>query len=244
MRKITFVGPTPLYIQIANVLRERIARGDWQLGTSIPSEVELAATFGVTRLTLRHATDRLVSEGLLRRRRGKAAEVVGTVRRDVRARRLTGSLHEDYKGLGSTMRFKVVDRTFEKAGPEVASKLQLAGPEEVLHIERVLHDRTDPLAYLHVWLPADVGRRIFRDDLEERAVIAVLREQHGIRVSKSEQTIIATLADVHTAEHLNVRVGAPVLRVTALYTNAAGKPVNYAILDYRADRFEYTATVR
>lgn len=244
MQKITFAGPTPLYIQIANVLRERIARGDWQPGSAIPSEVELAAMFGVTRLTLRQATARLVEEGLLRRRRGKPAEVVGTVRPGVRARRLTGSLHEDYKGLGSTIHFKVVDRVFERASPEVAGKLGMAGQEEVLRIARVLHDGTDPLAYLHAWLPAEIGRRLVRENLEERPIIAVLRQKYGIRVSKSEHTIVATLADVQTAEHLDIQVGAPVLRVKALYVSTAGKPINYAILDYRADRFEYTATLR
>jgi GntR family transcriptional regulator len=234
----------PVYIQIANILRERIERGDWRPGDSLPSEGELSATFGVTRLTLRRATARLVDEGLLRRRRGKPAEVLGAVRQAVRARRLTGSLYEDYKGLGSAIHFKVVDRAFEKASPEVASKLRTAPQEEVLHIARVLHDGTDPLAYLHAWLPADIGRRVFRDDLEERPLIAVLREKHRIRASKSEQTIVATLADVHIAEYLTIAVGAPVLRVKALYVSPAGKPINYAIIDYRADRYEYTATLR
>jgi GntR family transcriptional regulator len=234
----------PLYIQIANILRERITRGDWRPGDALPSEAELSATFGVTRLTLRQATTRLVSEGLLRRRRGKPAEVVGTVRQEVRARRLTGSLHADYKGLGSTIHFKVVDHSFEKASPEVASKLKIPAQEEVLHIARVLHDGTDPLAYLHVWLPADIGRRVFRDDLEQRPLIAVLREKHGIRASQSEQTIVATLADVQIAEHLTIPLGAPVLRVKALYVSPGGKPINYAIIDYRADRYEYTATLR
>lgn len=243
MRKITFAGPTPLYIQIANILREQISHGDWRPGDTLPSETQLSATFGVTRVTLRQATARLVAEGLLRRRRGKPTEVSGTVRR-VRARRLTGSLSEDYKGLGKTMHFKVIDRAFEKADPEVASKLGIAPHDEVLHIARVLHDHTDPLMYLHVWLPAEIGRRLLSDDLEEMSVIAILREKHRIRVSKSEQTIVATLADVSTAQHLNIEVGAPVLRVKALYVNAAGRAINWAVLDYRADRFEYTALVR
>jgi GntR family transcriptional regulator len=239
-----FAGPVPLYVQIANILRQRIASGDWRRGDVLPSESELAATFGVTRLTLRQATAALVAEGLLLRRRGKRTEITGSPRQTVQARRLTGSLHADYRGLGEATRFKVIDRVFEKASPEVASKLKVPVGQEVLHIERVLHDRSDPLACVQTWLPADIGRLVLHDSLEDRTLIAILRETHRIRVSNSEQIVVATIADVHIAERLSISVGAPVLRVKALYANASGRPINYALLDYRADRFEYTVTLR
>lgn len=237
-------GPLPLYVQIANILRERIAKGEWRLGDALPSEGELAGSFGVTRLTLRQATSTLVDEGLLLRRRGKRTEVAASPRPGVQARRLTGSLLTDYKGIGDATRFKVIDRVLEAASPEVASQLRLEPGQEVLRIERVLHDRTDPLAYMRVWLPADIGRRVLHDELEDSTLIAVLRQKHRIRVSKSEQTIVATIADVYVADLLQISVGAPVLRVKAVYANAAGRPINYAVLDYRADRFEYMAVLR
>ena len=243
-RTLVFAGPLPLYVQIANILRERIARGEWRPGDTLPSEGELATSFGVTRLTLRQATSTLVEEGLLLRRRGKRTEVAASPRPGVQARRLTGSLLTDYKGLGDATRFKVIDRALEPASPEVASALRVEPGQEVLRIERVLHDRTDPLAYLRVWLPADIGRRVLHDNLEDSTLIAILRQKHRIRVSTSEQTIVATIADVHIADLLQISVGAPVLRVKALYANASGRPINYAVLDYRADRYEYTAILR
>jgi GntR family transcriptional regulator len=243
-KKLTFAGPVPLYVQIANILRQRISRGDWQPGDALPSEAELAASFGVTRLTLRQATATLVSEGLLLRRRGKRTEITASPRQSVQARRLTGSLHADYKGLGETTWFKVIDRVFEKASPEVSSKLKVTAGQEVFHIERVLHDRTDPLACLQTWLPADIGRLVLHDNLEDSTLLSVLRGAHRIRASNSEQIIVATIADVHLAERLDISVGAPVLRVKALYATTSGRPINYTFLDYRADRFEYTVTLR
>jgi GntR family transcriptional regulator len=244
-KKLKFSGPVPLYVQIANILRQRISRGDWQPGDALPSEAELAASFGVTRLTLRQATATLVSEGLLLRRRGKRTEITASSRQGgVQARRLTGSLHADYRGLGETTRFKVIDRVFERASPEVSSKLKVTAGQEVFHIERVLHDRTDPLACLQTWLPADIGRLVLHDNLEDSTLLSVLREAHRIRASNSEQIIVATIADVHLAERLDISVGAPVLRVKALYATTSGRPINYTFLDYRADRFEYTVTLR
>ena len=59
---------SPVYIQIHNQLRENIEGGKWQVGEKIPAERELAAEFGVSRMTLRQAIQTLVDEGVLERR--------------------------------------------------------------------------------------------------------------------------------------------------------------------------------
>ncbi len=56
---------SPVYIQIHNQLRENIEGGKWQVGEKIPAERELAAEFGVSRMTLRQAIQTLVDEGIL-----------------------------------------------------------------------------------------------------------------------------------------------------------------------------------
>ena len=57
-------GSTPLYIQLANVLREKIERGEWKPDQKIPSENELRDRFAVARTTVRNAMALLVREGL------------------------------------------------------------------------------------------------------------------------------------------------------------------------------------
>ena len=59
---------SPVYIQIHNQLRENIENGHWKVGQKIPAERELAAEFGVSRMTLRQAIQTLVDEGVLERR--------------------------------------------------------------------------------------------------------------------------------------------------------------------------------
>ncbi len=62
--------PSPLYRQLAELLRGRIRAGELPSGSPIPSEHELAATYRLGRPTVRQATETLVREGLLERRRG------------------------------------------------------------------------------------------------------------------------------------------------------------------------------
>lgn len=66
----------PLYRQLADRLRERVASGEFTPGARIPSEPELARRFGIARPTVRQATELLVREGLLERRRGAGTFVL------------------------------------------------------------------------------------------------------------------------------------------------------------------------
>ena len=69
-------APTPLYRQLADELCERIQTGIIAVGARIPSEPELASTYGIGRPTVRQATDCLVRRGLVERRRGAGTFVI------------------------------------------------------------------------------------------------------------------------------------------------------------------------
>ena len=69
---------TPIYLQLREIVRNKIDEGEYAPGTAIPSENELAALYGINRITVRSAVDALVNEGLLRRVQGKGVFVVGS----------------------------------------------------------------------------------------------------------------------------------------------------------------------
>ncbi|MFL0555708.1 PLP-dependent aminotransferase family protein [Paenibacillus barengoltzii] len=69
-------SPIPLHRQIIEHLRDRIASGEWPVGTRIPSQRELAARFGVNRSTVVAALDELIAAGLLQGDRGGGTRVV------------------------------------------------------------------------------------------------------------------------------------------------------------------------
>lgn len=79
----------PQHIQVAAGLRERITSGDLGPGEKLPSEPELAARYGVSRTTVRHAIDVIRGEGLIRTEKGRGTFVRiprHPVRRDHTAR--------------------------------------------------------------------------------------------------------------------------------------------------------------
>ena len=68
-------SPIPLYVQLAAQLRVSIQQGDLALGQRIASENSMAAVNGIGRPTVRQATEQLVQEGLLQRRKGSGTYV-------------------------------------------------------------------------------------------------------------------------------------------------------------------------
>lgn len=63
--------------QVLTQMKEQILSGEWKEGTKIPSENQLCDTFGVSRVTVRQAIQKLVALGLLETRLGEGSYVKG-----------------------------------------------------------------------------------------------------------------------------------------------------------------------
>ncbi|SDD93874.1 GntR family transcriptional regulator [Glycomyces harbinensis] len=62
---IDYDSLTPVYAQLAAILRARIDRGDWAAGRRILSESQLVQAYGLARGTVRKAIAALVEDGVL-----------------------------------------------------------------------------------------------------------------------------------------------------------------------------------
>ncbi|MBH9577307.1 GntR family transcriptional regulator [Inhella proteolytica] len=63
-------SPEPIYRQLMEQLRRRVAAGQWKAGQELPSVRELAGLLAVHPMTISKAYGLLEAEGLLQRRRG------------------------------------------------------------------------------------------------------------------------------------------------------------------------------
>ncbi|MEZ3180839.1 GntR family transcriptional regulator [Streptomyces pimonensis] len=63
--EIDHEGPVTPYRQLAEILKARIARGDWAPGRPIASETRLVQEYGLARSTVRRAIAVLVEEGVV-----------------------------------------------------------------------------------------------------------------------------------------------------------------------------------
>jgi GntR family transcriptional regulator len=68
-------GPVTPYRQLADILKARIARGDWAEGRPIASETRLVQEYGLARSTVRRALDLLVEEQVVWKVQGRGTYV-------------------------------------------------------------------------------------------------------------------------------------------------------------------------
>lgn len=72
---ISHADPRPMYLQIMEQIRHRIAVGDWQPGFELPSIRALAAELQVSVITIKRAYLELERDGVIVTRQGKGSFV-------------------------------------------------------------------------------------------------------------------------------------------------------------------------
>ncbi len=227
----------PLYHQIYVVLRNRIVSGQIEPGARLPGEQELAETFGVSRITAKRALNELASSGLVIRERGRGTRVVHSPPRPAVRTALEGWL-ENISLMGVATDATVLEFDYVPATKEVAEALDLAEGDSVQRAVRVRSLAGESLSYLTTWLPREIGEAFDADDLQRLPLLHLL-ERAGIKVSAARQTVTATLADPAVAAALAIDAGAPLLEVSRIVSDTAGRPVEYIRVLYRPDRYQF-----
>ena len=143
---------SPVYIQIHNELRENIEAGKWQIGEKIPAERELAAEFGVSRMTLRQAIQTLVDDGILERRVGAGTYVANRKVQEKMAG--VTSFTELMQALGKEPSSKTISYHLTFPSQNEAETLHLQPGERVLRMERIRYGNQIPICYEAATVPA------------------------------------------------------------------------------------------
>ncbi|MFC1665843.1 GntR family transcriptional regulator, partial [Pseudomonadota bacterium] len=227
----------PLYQQIYLLIRDRIMSGEYPDQSLLPSEHETAKMFGVSRITSKRALNEVAAEGLCVRKRGQGTRVT--------YRPAGGPLKSDAQGLldvFSNMNLQtegqVLDFEYIPAEQRIASILEIEESAEVQRSVRTRRLDGKPLSYLTTYVPADLGRRYERKHLVHQAAVTLL-EKTGVEIAGAEQTITATLAEAVAAEALEIKQGAPLLRISRVVRDHEHRVVEYIVGLYRPDQFQY-----
>jgi len=229
--------PLPRYHQIYLVLREQLAEGRFDAAKPLPGELGLAQAFGVSRVTMRSALDRLAEEGLIVRQRGRGTFACPRASAPPVRANLSGLL-ENLLSMGLRTKVDLVELATIPAPAEVAEPLVIAAGEPVQKAIRVRSDKGGPFAHITTFVPDAVGRAFGRKELAAKPMLQLL-EEPGVKVYGADQTITAKLADHTVAPLLDLELGAPLLAVSRVVYGAGERPVQFLRGLYRPDRYEY-----
>lgn len=235
----SFFNPFPKYLQIRDILRRRIAM-ELAPGDAFPTEHELSRQFGVSRETVRQALRGIEAEGLIERRPGIGTTVRRRPPRTAETR-LTG-LVEDFTALGLDTEAKVMFKGPIRPPAEIADALGVAAEDEVYRIERLRRLEGVPLAHHDSWLPAGIGAQVGRRPLQRTAIVHELMRLE-LDPREEWQKVEAIVADAELARQLETPIGAPLLVITRLFRDRAGRALVFFRSHFRADRYYYTANL-
>lgn len=225
-----------LHQRIIADLEERILSGDWPPGHRVPSEHDLTARYGCSRMTVNKALTQLAKAGLILRRRKAGSFVIRPLSqsavleiRDVRS---------EVEALGLDYAYEILDRRNRRSSRADIERLELSHPAPLLEV-RCLHR---------------AGRRAFC--LEERIVNLEAAPEAADEAfaevppgawllsrapwTAAEHTISAVAAEAGVAGLLAIPEGAPCLAVERR-TWRADQPVTFVRLIYPGDAHELVA---
>lgn len=227
-------SPVALYQQMAARLEREIGRRRLRPLQKLPSEIELMAQYGVSRITVRQAIDLLVRRGLAERRHGKGTFIKRpALNHDLHELR---GIYETLQATGLSLRTKLIDFSLQ-APPERVRKL-LGSRKQLMRLKRLYYVDERPLGLLICWLPPG-AERFVADDAESNTIYGLLRMLR-LDVNRADVTISGGLAGARLGRMLACAASAPLLELERVSYGGGEQPRELTEFFVRSDGYRFT----
>ena len=229
----------PLYRQLSQLMRQRILSGEWKPDEKIPTEPELCAEYGISRMTVRLALEQLRNDGYIYRRQGRGTFV--SLPKIDQHLSTSYSFTDGIEEMGGTIRKEILVWSREPAARPLAEKLNIPANGEVFRIERVLYCNETPFAVETSFIPVALCSALTRREVEEKGLYRTL-DLFGIRPNTASETFEAILLDAKHQKLLKTAAVTPGFLVERLSFHD-NLPVEYCQGYINGERVRYNVTL-
>lgn len=222
----------PQYIRIKYYLRQLIA--ELPPHTRIPSELELAKQFDVSRGTAKQGIMDLVYEGLLYRKQGKGTFVAERVARSYDK---LPSFTDDIKRARRIATSRLLSFTQTAPAPRAKRFFSLEDNEHAIRYKRLIFDNYKPVALVISFLNPHLFEGLQSSDIE-LSLYESLRKKYGFAPTKAKDSYSFVNISPHTAKLLNCSGSDYVCYSERLGYLDDGTPAEFVESYIRADYFQ------
>lgn len=228
-------SPLPLWAQLESELRRRLGRCDFT--ERFPTDHELTTIYEVSRHTARHAVDRLYSDGIVSRERGR-----GTTVNKEHFEQSLGALYSLFhlvEAQGAEQRSEVI--ALEVTTDEVAAHHLGLGPNaKLVHLARVRFAGEEPLAIDKVWMPESVARPLLDSDFSRTSLYEEMERVAGTHPTEGSERIRPTALSVDDCHLLGLLDDTAAFSVERTSGNG-DQALEWRVTLIRGDRFSFFA---
>jgi GntR family transcriptional regulator len=225
-------GYLPHHRRIEQVLRERITA--LRPGDRLPSDAELVAEFGVSRMTARSAMQRLAEEGLVAREPGRGSFVAEPPAHRRADRLMTFS--REMARRGRTPSSRLLARAIRPSTRREAEALDVPVGEPIVEIRRIRVADSEPIALESVILVGSCAGAVMTADLERGSLHEAIA-RGGLTLRRGTGTVTAAGATAEDARLLDIRRGDPLLVERRVIADTHGRRIESTESRYPADRY-------
>ena len=240
MNSVAIENPLgPRYRQIADALRAEITRGEYEIGTLLPTEIDICAQYEVSRHTAREALRILAEDGMVERRQGHGTRVVAAT---PHAFQRSISSIADLLQYGANTHLQIKSSTKIAADSAIAKLLQCEKGVHCVHLHAWRSERhaATPFCVTDIYrvaAPDAVTKRLTK---LKGAVYAIIDELALGHLGRVEQHISAGRLSVDDAVALGVRPNDPCLRIVRRYFDPSGALILAALSRHRSTDYVYS----
>jgi GntR family transcriptional regulator len=236
----------PIYEDIARDLLEAIHRGQYPVGGLIPTELELAARYEVSRQTVRAAMRRLTELGAVSRRKGSGTRVETRERPQESFQQTLGSLSDlvalaaatdrDIRSIDTVVMDRKAARRF---GCQPGSRwLRIA------YVRASTKPKSPPLAWVDCYVEESYADAVSDIRKDRRLVCDMIADSYGVIASEVHQTVAATVIPNEFAKALGAEAGSSALEVIRRYLDSHGRLFEISESIHPAGRYVVTSVLK
>jgi GntR family transcriptional regulator len=236
--------PAHAYQRLAEDLRMALFEGRFQGGERMPTEAELAETYGVHRQTVRRAFHDLVADGLVARIPGRGTFSTNFATRGHYVRSI-GNIEDLQAFVGTEM--ELLQQIELRPDAEAAGRLGLQSKVVAAIALRRLYEGV-PFGFTHVYLPPSLGLRLAESEsLPAKGpgtVIGALAKLIPDTIAGANQIITAVPVPTDIAPLIDYEADQPCLRTERTYFDTTGTPIEVALSYYNPNHYAYRLQMR
>lgn len=234
---MTLPQTEPIYERLAREIEAELRDGPWRDGDPLPSEAAFAASYGVSRKTIRRAFEIIERNGLIDRSQGRNSLVRNP--RIEKAIGLASDFSSEARRAGLRPRSRLDSIRIRKATLGESVHLGLPAGTEVVEIVRTRQVEGLPTVWQSSVLPAAFARGL--GDLRQAgsSLYDSIRTRLGIEITATEDRLSIVNARDREAERLRVANGTPLVRMTRLASAKDGRVIEFSVSLIRPEFFVF-----